>query len=196
MNSLTDARNLPVIAFASVELFEAWLEEQGAASTGLWLKIARKGAQPATVTYDEALDLALCFGWIDGQKRAFDDEHWLQRFTPRAARSKWSQINRERAAALIEVGRMRPAGLAEVERAKADGRWDAAYAGASAATVPEDLQTALDRDAEAAAFFAALDSRNRYAILYRIADAKRPETRRARIEKYVVMCREHKVIHP
>lgn len=193
---MPDPHNLPIVAFASKDSFEAWLEEQGRASSGLWLKIARKDTQPATVTYAEALDAALCFGWIDGQKRPFDDQYWLQRFTPRAARSRWSQVNRKRATELIELGRMRPDGLAEVERAKADGRWDAAYEPAGSATVPEDLQAALDRDAEAAAFFATLDSRNRYAILYRIGDAKRPETRRARIETYVTMCRMHKLIHP
>ncbi|HEY5628431.1 MAG TPA: YdeI/OmpD-associated family protein [Candidatus Limnocylindrales bacterium] len=193
---MPDPHDLPIVLFASRESFEAWLGQQGGASSGLWLKIARKGTRPGTVTYAEALDAALCFGWIDGQKRPLDDEHWLQRFTPRAARSRWSQANRKRATELIELGQMRHAGLAEVERAKADGRWDAAYQGARSATVPDDLQAALDADAEAAAFFATLDSRNRYAILYRIGDAKRPETRRARIETYVAMCREHKLIHP
>lgn len=193
---MPDPQSLPVLAFASRELFEAWLQEQGKTSPGIWLKIARKDTRPATVTYGEALDAALCFGWIDGQKGSLDDGHWLQRFTPRTARSKWSQVNRRRATELIELGRMRPAGLAEVERAKADGRWDAAYAPASSSTVPEDLQAALDADPEAAAFFATLDSRNRYSILHRIGDAKRPETRRARIETYVAMCREHRLIHP
>ena len=193
---MPDPHDLPVIAFASKQLFEAWLKEQDLAAAGLWLKIARKDSGLASITYDEALDTALCFGWIDGQKGSFDDRYWLQRFTPRTARSRWSQVNRRRATELIELGQMRPGGLAEVERAMADGRWDAAYEGSSAATVPDDLQAALDADAEAAVFFATLDSRNRYAILYRIGDAKKLETRRARIEKYVAMCREHRLIYP
>ncbi len=188
--------DLPVIAFASKREFEDWLEAQESASPGLWLKIAKRKSGIVTVTYEEALDAALCVGWIDGQKRTFDDRHWLQRFTPRKTRSRWSQVNRERATQLIELGQMRPGGLAEVERAMADGRWEAAYQGQRTITVPEDLQAALQEDVEAAAFFATLDSRNRYAILYRIADAKRPETRLARIEKYVAMCRERRLIYP
>jgi uncharacterized protein YdeI (YjbR/CyaY-like superfamily) len=188
--------DLPVIAFASKRAFEDWLEAQAPASAGLWLKIAKRNTGIDSVTYEEALDAALCVGWIDGQKGALDDAHWLQRFTPRKARSRWSQVNRKRATQLIELGQMRPAGLAEVERAIADGRWEAAYEGQRTITVPEDLQAALEEDVAAAAFFATLDSRNRYAILYRIADAKRPETRLARIEKYVAMCREHKLIYP
>ena len=187
--------DLPILGFATKRRFEAWLESQPPASAGLWLKIARKSTGIASITYDEALDAAICAGWIDGQKGAFDDRYWLQRFTPRKRASKWSQVNRQRAGELIELGQMRPAGLAEVDRARADGRWDAAYAGQRTISVPDDLQAALDRDAEAAAFFATLDSRNRYAILYRIADAKKPATRQARIEKYVAMCRERKLIH-
>jgi uncharacterized protein YdeI (YjbR/CyaY-like superfamily) len=187
---------LPIIAFPSQDLFESWLEQQGAASPGLWLKIAKKDSGLASISYRQALDAALCFGWIDGQKGSSDDRYWLQRFTPRKARSKWSKVNRQRAIELIELGQMRSAGLVEVERAKADGRWDAAYESQRAVTVPEDLQTALDQDPEAAAFFATLDSRNRYAILYRIGDAKKPETRLARIEKYVAMCRGHQLIYP
>lgn len=188
--------DLPVIAFASKREFEDWLEAQEPASPGLWLKIAKRKSGIGSVTYEEALDAALCVGWIDGQKRTFDDRHWLQRFTPRKTRSRWSQVNRKRATQLIELGQMRTGGLAEVERAMADGRWDAAYEGQRTITVPEDLQAALQADVEAAAFFATLDSRNRYAILYRIADAKRPETRLARIEKYVAMCRERRLIYP
>lgn len=188
--------NLPVMAFASKREFETWLEAQGPTSAGIWLKIARRTSGIESVTYEEAVDAALCFGWIDGQKGSFDDRSWRQRFTPRKARSRWSQVNRQRATQLIELGQMRPGGLREVERAKADGRWAAAYEGQRTITVPEDLQEALLEDAEAAAFFATLDSRNRYAILYRIADAKRPETRLARIEKYVAMCRERRLIHP
>ena len=187
---------LPVIGFESKCQFEDWLENQTPACAGLWLRIAKKGTGLASVTYDEALDAALCAGWIDGQKSSSDDPYWLQRFTPRKHRSKWSQANRKRAIELIKMGQMRPAGLAEVERARADGRWDAAYQGQATITMPADLQTALDQDHEAAAFFITLDSRNRYAILYRIGDAKKPVTRLARIEKYVTMCREHKRIYP
>jgi uncharacterized protein YdeI (YjbR/CyaY-like superfamily) len=185
----------PTVAFPSREAWEAWLETEHHRSGGVWLQIAKKGAGVDSVSYAEALEAALRYGWIDGQKRALDDRHWLQRFTPRTARSKWSKINRDKAQALIDAGRMKPAGLREVERAKADGRWDAAYAGARTATVPDDLQRALDADPEARAFFATLDSANRYAILYRVQDAKRPETRMRRIEKYVSMLHAHETIH-
>jgi uncharacterized protein YdeI (YjbR/CyaY-like superfamily) len=165
-------------------------------STGLWLKLAKKGCPDPSVSYAEALDVALCFGWIDGQKRPVDDQYWLQRFTPRKPRSKWSKINCAKVDALVAAGRMRPAGLREVEQAKADGRWEAAYAGQGTATVPEDLQRALDQDEKAAEFFATLDSGNRYAILYRIQEAKRPETRARRIEKFVAMLRARETVHP
>jgi uncharacterized protein YdeI (YjbR/CyaY-like superfamily) len=162
----------------------------------VWLKIAKKGAGIDSVSYAEALEVALCYGWIDGQKGRFDDEHWLQRFTARKAASRWSKINRDKATELIERGEMRPAGLREVERAKADGRWDAAYAGQGTATVPDDLRRALDANDRARAFFATLDAANRYAILYRVQDAKKPETRARRIAKYVAMLAEHDTIHP
>ena len=145
--------------------------------------------------YAQALDVALCYGWIDGQKDKFDDSCWLQRFTPRTLRSKWSKVNREKASALIEQGRMRAPGMAEVERAKADGRWDAAYAGSKTATVPEDLAVALAASPAAAEFFATLDSQNRYSILYRVQDAKKPETRARRIQKFVEMLAQHQKIH-
>lgn len=186
----------PVMVFESSRSWEEWLEREHAASTGVWLKIAKKDCPTPTVTYAEALDVALCFGWIDGQKDGFDDQYWLQRFTRRAARSKWSTVNRNRAEALVGSGRMRPAGLAEIERAKQDGRWEAAYAPQSTATVPDDLQLEFDRHPAAREFFDTLDSHNRYAILYRINDAKRPETRRRRIETFVEMLTEHRTIHP
>jgi uncharacterized protein YdeI (YjbR/CyaY-like superfamily) len=185
----------PVVSFASGEDFEAWLEEHGASSRGVWLKIAKKGALEASVSYADALEAALCFGWIDGQKGRLDDRHWLQRFSPRTPRSPWSKINREKAERLVEAGRMRPAGLAAVEEAKADGRWDAAYAGSRTATVPADLQRQLDEDPRAAAAFAALDARNRYAIIWRVDAAKRPETRARRISKYMAMLRAGERIH-
>jgi uncharacterized protein YdeI (YjbR/CyaY-like superfamily) len=189
-------QNLPILSFATPKAWEKWLAEHHETSKGLWLKIAKKGTQTGTVQYAEALEVALCHGWIDGQKGALDEEFWLQRFTPRGPRSKWSKINREKAGALIESGRMKPAGLAEIERAKGDGRWEAAYDAQSKATVPEDLQKELDANPDAAAFFATLESSNRYAILYRIQEAKKPETRAKRIEKFVGMLKRGEKVHP
>src|ERR1700712_2268686 len=181
---------LPVRLFKDDAAWEAWLAKQHAKSAGLWLRIAKAASNVASVSYAEALDVALCYGWIDGQKRPFDDDHWLQRFTARKPRSRWSKVNRAKAQELVEQRRMMPAGLREIERAKADGRWDAAYEGQSAATVPDDLRRALEDNERAHAFFATLDSRNRYSILYRVQDAKKPETRARRIEKYVAMLAE------
>jgi uncharacterized protein YdeI (YjbR/CyaY-like superfamily) len=185
----------PQIAFASAAEWEAWLEEHHAASDGVAVKIAKKGSGIASVAYPEVLDIALCFGWIDGRRNALDDRFFLQRFGPRRARSRWSQINREKAEALIGQGRMRPAGLAEVERAKADGRWDAAYAGQRSMGIPDDLQRELDARPQAAAFFAGLSSQNRYSILYRLQDAKRPETRARRLAKFVAMLEAGETIY-
>lgn len=189
------ADELPILLFGGPAELEAWLEENHDSSQGLWLKIAKKGAAEPSVTYAEALELALCFGWIDSQKRGFDDQHFLQRFTPRRPRGRWSRINREKAEALIEAGRMRPAGLAEVEAAKADGRWEAAYEGQRTAPVPPDLQRELDANPAAAEFFAGLDSANRYAIVYRLNDAKKPETRERRLRKFVAMLERGEKIH-
>src|SRR5918994_7389652 len=192
----TKKPELPVIPFASHDAWEAWLEGHHATSEGLWLKFAKKGSGIETVTYDQAVEIALCYGWIDGQVRRFDEDYYLQRFTPRRPRSRWSKINRQRATELIERGEMKPAGLREVERAKADGRWDAAYDAPSSATVPDDLRRELEKNEKAREFFATLNSANRYAILHRIQDAKKPETRARRIEKYVAMLREGKRIYP
>ena len=189
-----EVAGLPVVSFATVADCEAWFREHGTDRRGFWLKIGRVGAA-ATVTYAEALDVALCHGWIDGQKRGYDESHWLQRFTPRGPRSKWSQVNRDKAQALIVAGRMQPAGQAQVDAAQSDGRWAAAYAGQRSATVPADLAAALAADPQAEAFFETLSGANRYAILYRVEDAKRPQTRAARIEKYVAMCHDHQTIH-
>jgi uncharacterized protein YdeI (YjbR/CyaY-like superfamily) len=178
---------LPVIAFASEADFEAWLAVHYEEPAGLWIKIARKASGIESITYHEALDVALCYGWIDGLRRSHDESYFVQKFTPRRKRSKWSQINRDKALKLIEQGRMQPAGLREIEAAKADGRWDNAYPAQSNMTVPDDLQARLDEHPEARQFFESLDSRNRYAILYRILDAKRPETRARRIEQFVTM---------
>ncbi len=193
---MTARTDLPILPFATRGAWEAWLDEHHAASEGLWLKIAKKGSGIETVSYPEALEVALCYGWIDGQKASFDDRYWLQRFTPRRPRSKWSKVNRQKATELIERGAMKPAGLREVERAKADGRWDAAYDAQSTATVPDDLRRELEKNDAAREFFQTLNSANRYAILYQIGDAKKPETRARRIEKFVAMLAERKKLYP
>lgn len=189
-------RALEELTVADAAAWRDWLERYHAEHPGVWLGLAKKGASGSTsLTHEQALQEALCFGWIDGQKARHDDQYWLQRFTPRSSRSRWSRINRDKAEQLVAAGRMRPAGIAEIERARADGRWDVAYAGQRKATVPEDLQRELDRDPQAAAAFAALDSRNRYAIIYRINDARRPETRARRVTKYLDMLRRGERIH-
>jgi len=175
----------PVLFFATPAKLEAWIDEHGEDSDGIWLKFAKKDSGIESVVYAEAVEIALSYGWIDGQAKRHDDHHYLQRFTPRRSRSKWSKINREKAERLMAEGRMRPAGLREVERAKEDGRWDEAYDSPSTATVPEDFRAALDAEPAAAEFFASLGSTRRYSFLYRIADAKRPETRAKRIAEYV-----------
>ena len=192
---MTVANDQPTLEFASQDAWEAWLAEHHDTSPGAWLKIAKAGSDHTTVSYAEALEVALCYGWIDGQKRPLDDQFWLQRFTRRGTRSKWSKINRTKATDLIEAGRMQPAGLREVERATADGRWDAAYDSPRTATVPDDLQAALDANDAARAFFATLDRANRYAILYRVQDAKRAETRARRIEQFVAMLADGRKLH-
>jgi uncharacterized protein YdeI (YjbR/CyaY-like superfamily) len=193
---MTEERaGLPVIAFADAAALERWLTTQPANSKGLWIKLAKAGSGRVSVTKAEAIDTALCHGWIDGQLDKYDDEHWLIRFTPRKPRSKWSQVNRTRATQLMEADRMRPRGLAQVEAAKADGRWDAAYAPASMAEVPTDLQAALDRSPKAAEFFGTLSGANRYAILYRIGAVKKPETRARKIVDFVAMLERHETVH-
>ncbi|MBV8950359.1 MAG: YdeI/OmpD-associated family protein [Actinobacteria bacterium] len=182
--------------FPSRDAWASWLLKHHDSSSGVWVKIAKKSSAIESVSYADALDVALCHGWIDGQKDKLDADCWLQRFTPRRPGSRWSQRNCAKALDLIDKGEMRDAGLREVERAKADGRWDAAYAGQSAATVPDDLRRALDRNNAAKKFFESLDSRNRYAILYRVQEAKKPETRARRIEQFVAMLHDGKKIHP
>ncbi|MCF2537580.1 MULTISPECIES: YdeI/OmpD-associated family protein [Streptomyces] len=190
------AQDLETVAFESAEAFQAWLGENHAVSPGIWLKLRKKAPGVVALDYAQALDVALCYGWIDGQKAAMDDEWWLQRFGPRTARSRWSKINRDKVAALIEQGRMRPPGQAEIDRATADGRWDAAYDSPRTATVPDDLAAALAAEPAAAEFFETLNRTNRFAILYRVQDAKRPETRARRIEKYVTMLAKGEKPHP
>lgn len=186
---------LSVILFESPAAFAAWLDENPA-SPGLWLRLAKKDSGLQSVTYAEALEVALCYGWIDSQKKTFDERSWIQKFTPRGPKSIWSKINTEKVEALIQAGRMQPAGLKTVESAKQDGRWAAAYAAFSRAEVPEDFQTELEQHPEAKAFFATLNQTNRYAILFRIQTAKKPETRAKRIEQLIAMLERHEKIHP
>jgi uncharacterized protein YdeI (YjbR/CyaY-like superfamily) len=186
---------LPTVSFASPREWEEWLEENHAFA-GVWIKIAKKDSGIESVRYPDVLESALCFGWIDGRREALDERYFLQRFTPRQPRSKWSRINREKAERLIADGRMRPAGFAEVERAKADGRWEEAYESQKRIAVPDDLQRELDARPEAAAFFSQLSSQNRYAILYRIEDARKPETRARRHAKFIAMLEAGDTIYP
>jgi len=191
-----NANDLPLLDLESQQAWEHWLEANHGSSPGVWLTIAKKGAPRATPSYAQALESAIAYGWIDGKKGALDELYWRQRFTRRGPRSKWSQINREKANELIASDRMRPAGQLEVDRAKLDGRWDAAYEPQSRATVPEDFQRELDRNPEAKAFFETLTGVNRYAFLFRIRDAKRPDTRAKRIATFVAMLNEHKTFYP
>lgn len=193
---MTEERaGLPIVAFNARPDLERWLEAQPASSPGLWIKFAKAGSGIASVSKADAIDAALCNGWIDGQLDKYDDFYWLIRFTPRKARSKWSQVNRARAVELIEAGRMRPLGLAQIDAARADGRWEAAYAPASKAEVPADLQAALDLNPKAAAFFATLTGANRYAILYRIGAVKKPETRARKVATFIAMLERHESVH-
>jgi uncharacterized protein YdeI (YjbR/CyaY-like superfamily) len=192
----TVAEDLPVLSFATASAWSEWLATHHASSRGLWLKIAKKESGSTSLTYAEALDGALAWGWIDGQKATFNDVWWLQRFTPRTAKSPWSKINCAKAETLIAAGTMEAPGLAEVERAKCDGRWERAYDGARSSSVPADLVAAFARNARARAFFETLDGTNRYAILYRVQTAKKPETRAERITRFVALCARHETIHP
>ena len=181
--------------FKNARTFETWLKHHHASSDGLWLQIAKRGAHESSVTYAEAVEIALCWGWIDGQKKSLDDQHFLQRFTPRRARSVWSKVNVEKVAALIAAGRMQAPGLAQVEAAKADGRWARAYDGARTSVVPEDLLAALDALPQAKAFFATINASNRYAVLWRIQTAVKPETRARRIAQLVAMLARGETVH-
>ena len=183
------------LAFPSQAKFRAWLHKNHSKEPGLWIKYAKKGSGIETVTYAEAVEVALCYGWIDGKVRTVDENYYVQRFTPRRKKSKWSRINRDKAEALIAAGKMKAAGLAEVERAKADGRWDAAYLSAATMPVPEDFIRALEKKPRALKFFEGLDKTNRYAILYQIEDAKKPDTRARRIAKFVDMMQAGEKLH-
>ena len=186
----------PKRLFKSKADWANWLEKNHAKSTGIWLQIAKKDSALKSVSYKEALDVALCYGWIDGQKKPENDQLWLQRFVPRSSNSIWSKINREKVAALIARGDMEPSGLAAIENAKKNGRWEAAYDSPSKATVPPDFQSALDANARAKAFFQKLEGRNRYALLWRIQTAKKRETRARKIQRYVEMLERGEKLHP
>lgn len=186
----------PIVDFDDQAAWEKWLEENHAKSNGVWLRLTKRVAGVHALTYAEALEVALCYGWIDGQKQTHSPQAWLQKFTPRRKKSIWSKINREKALALIENGRMRPAGLNQIELAKADGRWEAAYDSFSAAVVPADFQAALNKNPKAKAFFATVDRANRYAFLFRIQTAKKPETRAKRIDAFVKMLSKKEKLHP
>jgi len=192
---VSEPTELPLIELPDRDAWEAWLEQHHETSPGVWLKLAKKGAPRATVTQAEAIELALCFGWIDGQIGRVDESFYRQRFTGRRPRSKWSQINRNKALDLIDRGLMRPAGLDQVRRAQEDGRWDAAYEPQSTATVPPDFAAALAASPEAEAFFATLTGVRRYAFLYRIQDAKRPETRARRIAGFVELLAQRRTLN-
>jgi uncharacterized protein YdeI (YjbR/CyaY-like superfamily) len=197
MASTRNARNdLPILQFEQQQAWATWLDENHSASSGIWLRLAKKTSGITSVTYDEALEVALCYGWIDSQKKSYDASSWLQKFTPRGAKSIWSKVNREKAEQLIARGAMQPDGLVAVERAKQDGRWEAAYDSQSSASVPSDFQAALDQNATAKAFFATLNSVNRYAILFRIQTAKKAETRVKRIEQFIQMLTNHETLYP
>jgi uncharacterized protein YdeI (YjbR/CyaY-like superfamily) len=191
-----NSENVPIMSFETQQDWEAWLKEYHADTKGIWLKIAKKEARTPSVSYAEALEAALCYGWIDGQKAAFDDNYWLQKFTPRTVKSIWSKVNCGKAEALITEGRMQPAGLRQVELAKSDGRWERAYESQSKITIPDDFQSELDKNPQAKDFFSTLDSANRYAFLFRIHAAKKPETRSAKIQKFVEMLNQQQKLHP
>lgn len=196
MSNVEPMAEKPIVHCADAAEWRRWLAANAGASDGIRLAIAKKGGDRTSVSYAEAIDEALCVGWIDGQRGALDEHHFVQNFGPRRARSMWSVINRDKAMALIESSRMQPAGLAEVERAKADGRWDAAYAGSKTIEVPAELRAALDAEPRAAAFFETLSSRNRFAILFRLGTVKKPETRARKVADYVSMLARGETIYP
>jgi len=193
---MKNTENLPIMSFETQQDWEAWLKEHHADPKGLWLKIAKKDTGIPSVSYAQALESALCYGWIDGQKASVDATYWLQKFTPRGPKSSWSQVNCDKATALLAEGRMQPTGIKQVELAKADGRWESAYAPQSKITIPDDFQRELDNNQKAKEFFSTLNSVNRYAILHRIQTAKKPETRSARIQKFIEMLANNEKIYP
>jgi uncharacterized protein YdeI (YjbR/CyaY-like superfamily) len=187
--------DLPLLPFTNKQKWADWLAKQHDQSSGVWLKLAKKDTDIPSVSYEEALDVALCYGWIDGQKKGFDEQYWLQKFTPRGPKSIWSKINTEKVERLIASGEMKPAGLKAIEAARQDGRWDAAYASQKNISIPEDFQAALDKNKKANAFFATLKSAERYSFMFRIHNAKKPESRARRIQQFVEMLERGEKIH-
>jgi uncharacterized protein YdeI (YjbR/CyaY-like superfamily) len=196
LKSMETLANLPILLCDSLQQWEEWLDEHHAQPHGVWLKIAKKGARGTSVSYADALNGALCYGWIDGQKKPYDETFWLQKFTPLRPKSVWSKVNTDKAMQLIASGKMKPAGLREVDTARQDGRWAAAYAPQSTLTIPDDFRLELDRDPKAKEFFETLNTLNRYAICHRIETAKKPATRRARIEKFIGMLANNERLYP
>jgi uncharacterized protein YdeI (YjbR/CyaY-like superfamily) len=190
------ADHLPIISFATQQNWEAWLKEHYTATKGMWLKIAKKDTGTPSLSYAEAVESALCYGWIDGQKAAGDEQYWLQKFTPRGPKSMWSKVNCDKATALLASDRMQPAGIRQEELSKADGRWEAAYDSQSKISIPDDFQRELDNNQKALEFFTTLNSVNRYAILLRIQTAKKPETRSARTQKFIEMLSNNQKLYP
>ena len=191
----TRFKGIPVKLFKTQKVWETWLEKNHTESSGVWLRLAKKGSEIQSVAYSEGIEVALCYGWIDGQKERYDDSSWLQKFTPRGARSIWSKINREKAQELIKSGRMKPAGLEAIENARQNGRWEAAYDSPSGSTVPPDFQAALEKSPAASAFFASINRANRYAILFRIQTARKAETRAKRITDFISMLEKKETLH-
>jgi uncharacterized protein YdeI (YjbR/CyaY-like superfamily) len=189
-------QDLPVISFESAGAWDDWLAENHESSSGISMRIFKVAARTQSITYREALEIALCYGWIDGFKKKYDERSWLQKFTPRSARGVWSKVNTQHAERLIAAGRMKPVGLAQVEAAKRDGRWDRAYAPPSAAEVPEDFLAELEKHPAAKAFFATLNKRNTFPIYYRLHSAKRPETRRRRMQEILAMMERGEKFYP
>lgn len=196
MSKAAPGQELPIQLFSQPAAWADWLASNHITAAGIWLQLAKKDSGIASVSYVEALDVALCYGWIDGHKRGLDAQFWLQKFSPRGSSSIWSKVNCAKAEALIASGHMQAAGFAAIERAKQNGRWDAAYDPSSTITVPEDLQAALDQNAQAQAFFLTLNRQNRYAILFRIQTAKKLETRMKRIEQFISMLEQHELVYP
>lgn len=193
---MEELAGLPIELFASQDAWEHWLDTYHERLHGIWVKISKKASETTTVTYSEALDVALCYGWIDGQKKSYDQDMWLQKFTPRRPNSGWSKVNVDKVTQLVASGKMKPSGMKEVSAAKEDGRWDAAYESQRNFTVPEDFQHELEKTPQAKAFFETLNRQNRYAIYYRIQTAKKPETRKARVDKFIEMLANNQKLHP
>ncbi len=189
-------QGLPIILFEDQAAFEAWLKLHFADEKGAWLKFTKKGSGAISVNYDQAVESSLCYGWIDSQIASYDQQYYLTKFSPRLPKSKWSRTNREKAEALIAVGRMQPPGYRQVDLARQDGRWEAAYDAQSQITIPDDFQQALNGNPQAAAFFATLNSLNRFSILHRIQITQKPEARAEKIQKFIRMLADHQKIHP